>query len=454
MASIGTDTLSQLSGLPQEARDKWAKERSFGNWSNFMYIYNNRWSEQDRENFFRQNDMEEEAARHDTQPTNVLGKATNITLDDSGKSLKDFPIYDSIPNFDAIKDSVSPLNSFSSELSHDYNGIDLASKFLAYRQHYADDPLITGYSYLFMTKPNLNLNPEGNSTSSTTWNTSYDGFFRYIKESYPQLMYDLNYSITNQKNNSFFIKLLSNKFETISGINDIDVSTVTSTETKNGFKIFMPTSYAGSINGGTCNISYVEPDPPIIMYMHKLWIDYMEKVKFGEMEPSKETLKNKELDYTSSIYYFILGPDGQTIKFWCKLFGVFPKSLPYTSLISEMGNRSIVKGDYSYAYSFVRYLDVQDLFDFNKIAMKTGYSQEILENNNQSSDNFKLFGDLFSFNFYGNLANGININNSIESMMNSASYKSAESQYAIDSGIYDSAIILKSGKDFKLIFVD
>jgi hypothetical protein len=375
--------------------------------------------------------------------------------------------------------------------------VDMNEKYLNFRQQVQEDYLTTGYNYIFMTKPKLNLDPDtyladdsGTTarSDSTEYNTNENGFFKYIASTYPTVMKNLSYlyrdnnseteSVSDSGN---FIRLISNKVQNFSGVGDLVFDNTTVVETYKGYKVVLPSTYANSITGGTLSIDFTESDPPLLLYMHKVWMDYIEKIKFGILDPTDVTIKNKEIDYASSIYYIVTGPDGETIKFWAKFWNVIPKSLPLTSLCTSQGEHNIVQLSFQYDYSYVEYLDPATLSEFNDVMLGQN-----LDYDNTTDFNFYAFwgllnigsreSGLLNIGGEGGVSsvlptavgiNGINyavktIRNYIDTINNTKDNSTGvpywttltKSGIGMDTGAHDKAGIVKLGKDYKLVFYD
>jgi hypothetical protein len=234
-----------------------------------------------------------------------------------------------------------------------------------------------------------------------------------------------------------FIPLLFNNFVSVS-LEDQNTMETTIGETYRGFSQRLPTTSGTSYAGGTVSITYSELATPLITMLHKVWFDYIEKVKFGEMSPSATTVKNKELDYTSSMYFFICGPDGETIKFWARYVGLIPSNMPYGSFDGSVGNRGAITSlSFSYLYSYKEFLQPEILQDFNDVFHPS--------NNIQSArDDLELF-EVSTEAFGGaGTANPDGVNTESNTVGSTPTEKRQ----------YNSAGIYKSLNDFKLIFYD
>jgi len=226
-----------------------------------------------------------------------------------------------------------------------------------------------GYTYIFMTKPNLHIYPDAGDEGAINLNGS-DSFSTFIESNYSYITDSLtNTNAIGQANLiPVFIPLITNNLINFSGIDDIATSDINIGETKRGLTQKLPgTSYPNRA-GGTINITYKELNPPLITYLHKYWFEYCENIKYGFRTPSARTRQRKEIDYTSSIYYFLVGPDGETLQFWGRFVGVVPQAIPYSSFVSNPGEKNVGQVSVPYIYSYKEFLELQILQDFNDIS--------------------------------------------------------------------------------------
>lgn len=238
--------------------------------------------------------------------------------------------------------------------------LDLINKFdihkFAVRQK---DPYIKGKPFMFMTTPKLNLSKQ---------NISRDSFFQYMKNNYPELTKSLTYDTESELHTSSqFIKLLSNNFLGLDG-KDLTAKTFDIGETFYGYKQMVSGPYIDSIVGDMINIRYVEQKYLPVIQLHKLWMEYREHVGRGLMVPTKETIKNGEYDFLSSLYYFITDFDGSTILYYARYTGIVPVSNPYSSLIANYREgHDIPDISIEYAFSYKEDMNPDILMSFNKL---------------------------------------------------------------------------------------
>ena len=85
----------------------------------------------------------------------------------------------------------------------------------------------------------------------------------------------------------------------------------------------------------------------------------------------------------SSIYYFLLKPDGRTLTYWAKYTGVIPISVPHSALSYKIGIETNVEFSINYIYSFKEEMGLDILHEFNQVSKqeihsgKTGVSGKV-----------------------------------------------------------------------------
>lgn len=240
-----------------------------------------------------------------------------------------------------------------------YPHIDLTREYDIYRKAnpHDHDVYVKGIPYCFITTPKLNL-------SSLNYNR--DNFLAYMYASEPDLYYSL--TTHESKRVSPFIKILSNAFRGIDG-KDLASRTLDVGETFYGYKQTLPISIIDSQVGDTMTLKFEEYKNLPITKIHKLWVEYTEKVRRGYFSPTEDALKKRYLDYVSSIYYFVLDFDGETILYYAKYTGAVPISVPYSELVTDGKDHDIPELSVEYVYSFKEDLDPSILMDFNKVSM-------------------------------------------------------------------------------------
>jgi hypothetical protein len=221
--------------------------------------------------------------------------------------------------------------------------------------------------YLFMTAPSLNIRDGENIKHSSFMRNLLledENVFNAGK-----LLDSLCYQTASKP--TPFIHLITN---TCQGFDppDSTISVINLNETWTHLKFQYPGYMNDSLSGGTLNIEYRDLDELPVLKLHKIWVDYMELLSAGYAVPLSDNRNARILDFMSSIYFFSCKPDGMTIQYWSKYTGVFPTSVPYSTIAAKAGG----SGDlinYSIPYSFVfkEDMEIDTLFEFNMVMNDT-----------------------------------------------------------------------------------
>jgi len=186
-----------------------------------------------------------------------------------------------------------------------------------------------------------------------------------------------------------FIPLISNLSTSISGMQDFIMDKYDYDGDQAGNKTADAKGMEESTSSGQVTITYDENANLDIMMMHYLWMTYIDKTGKGIMNPSMRSIVELFYDYMSSIYWFITGPDGMSIKIYGKLTGIFPINLPATSLIpSKRGVPADSNMTITYHYNHAEIMNPEIIYDFN-------HTIEMMKNEKPSQ---RLENEVISFN--------------------------------------------------------
>jgi hypothetical protein len=273
------------------------------------------------------------------------------------------------------------LNDKYVNRNSDVAGIENLRKFDVFLQnHRYIDPFTTGYAFVFVTKPSLFLNPYKPAPIASDLdkiayeNMTRDQFFaQFLVEEamnkndetiIKQLSFknDLSLEIPN------FIPLFTNKLRSLQTM-DITLNQTESFETRQGFRMPLPTHRNESISSNSLSLSCIETLNLDFIKITGLWVNYIANVTDGTFHANPVMIKNNVIDYMSSIYYFLLEPDGRTLKYWTKYTGCWPTSIPQSALGFSRGEQSIVEVDVNFAYTSKEDMNPAILEDFNRISL-------------------------------------------------------------------------------------
>lgn len=243
-----------------------------------------------------------------------------------------------------------------------------------------NDIFVKGIPFVFMTTPPLNL---------TEVNVQSDSFLTYMCNSSTENLNIARHMTNRVFTDDLFGALSSSTSRMIPLVTNRSLScdtkdTVSRTkevgESFYGYKQVHPGSLVDSIVGDEFSIKYLESANLSIIKMHKLWQDYIEKIRRGSFMPSKKSIEDGYIDYMVSVYYILCDFDGETIKYWCKYTGVTPLNVPYSNLGGEMNAHDIPDVTINYQYCFKEDLSPAILRDFNRVVT-----------NDEGSTNLKWF---------------------------------------------------------------
>jgi len=244
---------------------------------------------------------------------------------------------------------------------------DMLNKFNRFKIAFPTLELTKTFSYVFFTRPDLNIyNGNGSTLVDKVEN---DPYFYYLNKNSPQLLRSLTkfFSIRHD-----FNPYLSNRAESFE-LKDEMIKTGEYGETFTGWKIKYGKHNVESKTADSFSISYTDDNNYNVYKIHKAWTDYISKVYRGEFSPNRDSITERVIDYACSVYYFICGPDGETILFWTKYTGVFPTSTPSAASSWQKGNQvKFPNFSIPYEFSWKEDMNPASLAEFNIHSEKYG----------------------------------------------------------------------------------
>lgn len=315
--------------------------------------------------------------------------------------------YQIIPGDTRFKNMVTledKLQSARSSLGlqvHGNNDIARAVKYYMYNRFKVPDTNLAynrTTTHVFFTRPDLNLlRCGGGAVYGANAQVKNHSDTALLYRTNPYLFKLLTDRVRCGDSNNFNM-LLSNQIE---GFN-IEDETLNSLEVGKswaGNAIVYGDQYNGR-GPGEIRCTFKELQDLSIIKLMKLWITYIDNVSKGAWSPSYDlhgtamlsdygsygadpsmdpvdTSSNgsyvytKTLDYGASIYVFKCAPDGETVLYWTKYFGVFPTSTG-ASMLSWDANSGLgqenSRVDISFRYSYKKDLSPISLIEFNELS--------------------------------------------------------------------------------------
>lgn len=234
------------------------------------------------------------------------------------------------------------------------------------------DPQRPGTSFVFFTRPDLNLSnkskrgitPFFDYIMTTEIGNFVAEYLQYPNVEDSRVVLDKKYKTTSP-----FIPLYTNLCKEVSGLKDIVLDSYETAGDFMGHQLSYATGADGYDSIGEVTISYADTLLSPIFLSHYLHIQYIHEVARGEYWPRYKYLARRILDYTISIYIFKLAEDNRTILRWGKLTGCYPVNIPLNTLnhsneikVDEMDDISI-----TYKYNFYEPMNPRVFQDFNKL---------------------------------------------------------------------------------------
>lgn len=266
-----------------------------------------------------------------------------------------------------VQPTVSPYSTVTLKSIHD---VDLHKTFNNKRLLDTEMPVVKGIPHIFFTTPMLNL------SEANCYQDSYlANMYAFHPSWLSALSYGANNSTANLATSSPFIKLLYNSAVSFE-VKDASSKTQEVGETYYGFKLTLPSSNVDSIIGDELSIEFVDWFGLPVLNTIYSWFVYHNKIRRGQLNPTRESIKRRILDYTSSIYYFLTDMDGTTIQYYAKYTGVVPISVPFSQFSTNYNDHDIIKFPVNFVYSFKEDMNPEILTDFNKVANGRALSLE------------------------------------------------------------------------------
>ena len=243
---------------------------------------------------------------------------------------------------------------------------------------FPDKELTKTFAYVFFTRPDLNIleRQSGTTNFKLASQMDLDKKYSYLWNNNPWCLKSL-VSAGNPYHK--FMVLLSNEAQSFE-VGDVVLKTTEHGETYNGNKIIYGKSDQESNAAGEMSIRYIDSVNLDIFKLHVAWVDYINKVSRGIIEPKREYMTGKILDYAASCYYILCGPDGSTILYWQKLTGVFPINTGENTFSWDSGTLlAKPQIDIKYMYSFKSSMDPRTLIEFDGLSSTSTKRKKMLD---------------------------------------------------------------------------
>lgn len=258
------------------------------------------------------------------------------------------PDLDSVAGYKALKDDMDNVNSLIRRTMR-ANGIYDKSDMM-YNTVFYRFPRIDPFNYVegtreycFFIKPDLNILDNGNLSQSIQ-NAQVPYFYNLYNNGYRYTtLQDLCYS---NGGGCPFVRILSNRKTSNIDVPDIAVEELETAQNMYGTRIFYPKSSMKSDEDIDFTVEFEDTKHLEVYNFFKAY-DYYRQLKWlGIISPRQEDILNKILHDHMGLYKFVLDDDGETILFWCKWTGIYPKIISRSAFseIPEKGPLKITVG--------------------------------------------------------------------------------------------------------------
>lgn len=275
----------------------------------------------------------------------------------------------------------------SNFIQNAYN-MDWLNKFSRFSYVDPYNSLSSNKEYIFITRPDLHLFKNGN-TSLLNPELSTNIYFQEEFDRYRHVMKQLQYS-TNRSQP--FCTILTN-----SVTSSLELPSITGLESETSENIYGDKiSYRHGSESGDVgfdfSLEFNENKHLDIYHLFKIWDRYYELKSKGRISPPTTIngghpyVFNMELHDQISMYKIIVGEDFETILFYAKYYGVYPKNVPRDIFGSlDAGN---LKLSVDFKASFVLDNDPTIIADFNEISNLSGSTKKFL--NIWDNENYRV----------------------------------------------------------------
>lgn len=265
----------------------------------------------------------------------------------------------------------------------DVAGFESLTRFDSFFVNRYQDGFVTGYSFVFVTKPSLFIFPykpaEGSSglVSLAYENMTRDQFFvqflagEAMNQSDRAIAEQLSFfegPLTSSYRRGNFLPLFTNKTRGFT-TSDLNMEQQEAFQTKQGFRMPIPTFKTQSEATGTLSIPMFETPNLDVTKTLGIWFNYISNVTDGTFHANPQMVKAGVIDYMSSVYYMVLEPDGKTLKYWAKYTGCWPTSVPLSQMSYRRGEQTMVEFDAQFVYTSKEDMSVAILEDFNRVSL-------------------------------------------------------------------------------------
>ena len=235
-------------------------------------------------------------------------------------------------------------------------------KFFRYGCLNPEDQLTTSREYLFWTKPDLNIcNSDGTLNSSI----QTDSYFIDCQKRYYKVIEQLQYSLTKKP----FVNLLSGTVKSSLDFPGFSCHDIEGPSTSYGDQIrYRGSTVTSEADGYDFSLEFQDTKYLEVFTFFNLWDNYENYKQMGVVSPSEEYTLNHILHNQMSLYKIVVAEDFETIIFWGKYWGVYPKNVPCDTFSNLDTPTDSLKYSINFHGEWMDFMDPLILSEFHLIA--------------------------------------------------------------------------------------
>lgn len=223
----------------------------------------------------------------------------------------------------------------------------------------------TTREYLFFTKPDLHIfeNKDTNTLNKELENVP---LFQDALKRYKPVLKQLQISASGN-NGCPFMNILSNTVRS-----NMDLPGINAEELETAANIYGTTlTYRRESNksdeGHEFGLEFEDTKFLEVYMLFKIFDEYERRKYFGSISPPDLDYRYRRILHDQiAIYKFIVGEDGESLIYWAKAIGCFPKTVPRDAF-SDMSSGGGLRFTVQWKAQFIEDMDPQILDDFNRL---------------------------------------------------------------------------------------
>lgn len=236
------------------------------------------------------------------------------------------------------------------------------SSYNRFKLPYLTSQLTHTMSHVFFTRPNCNIFEKDDLTAGAKVHPTLASTFMRNPILFTGLTHNLPRKLQQYGNFNLLLSNAATSFQ----LSDEYIDTASSSKTLDGHQLAYGKLNTASKASGSFTVNFDDDRNLSIYQQLKVWVDYISAVYIGELEPTYDTVINRELDYAANVYYILTAEDGYTILFWSKYYGVFPKTIPSSQYSWTKGNTLTTPSmSVEFQYSFKEDYVLDTIQEFN-----------------------------------------------------------------------------------------